>query len=230
MLAVAALALTLGGCASGPAESDGAGVSPALEQAGRPAGELRRTLLLPMVFEPGECRWPDAAARLDAAIQLFLQDWKGYAVQRAAPGDAAVARRAGALAAWQTDNPDGGTLPPPLRRDLGELAGTADGVLVVHATPRCGGYTTQALQAVARAVPGSVGGAPLHTLSATLFDAARGAPAWQRQITPQAWADPPPAGPSPFDMRRAAEELFHPIENALPAVLERPDRAAPATP
>jgi hypothetical protein len=232
MLAVAALALALGGCASGPAEEDVAAPATALDRAPRPAGELRRILLLPVVFEPGECRWSDAAARLDASAVLFLQDWKGYAVQRAAPGDAAVARRAGALAAWQAENPDGGTLPPPLQRDVDELAGasTAEGVLVIHATPRCGGYTTQALQAVARAVPDSIGGAPVHTLSATLLDAARGATAWQRQITPKAWADPPPAGPSPFDMRRAAEELFHPIENALPAVLERPRRVTPSTP
>jgi len=227
----AALALGLGGCASGPAGTEVA-ASASREQAARPVGELRRILLLPVVFEPGQCRWPDAAARLDASTVLFLQDWKGYEVQRASAGDPALARRAGALAAWQDENPDGGTLPPPLQHDLGALAGTgaADGVLVVHATPRCGGYTTQALQAVARAVPGSIGGAPVHTLSATLFDAGRGAAAWQRQITPQAWADPPPAGPLPFDMRRATEELFHPIENALPAVLERPGRITPATP
>jgi len=231
-LAIAAvLALALGGCASGPAERE-VHTPASSEQAARPVGELRRILLLPVVFEPGQCRWPDGAARLDSSTVLFLQDWKGYEVLRAAPGDPAIARRASALAAWQSENPDGGVLPPPLQRDLGELAGpgTADGVLVVHATPRCGGYTTQALQAVARAVPGSIGGAPAHTLSATLFDAARGAAAWQRQITPQAWVDPPPAGPSPFDMRRAAEELFHPIENALPAVLERPGRVTPASP
>ncbi len=225
-----ALALAGGGCASEPAEDRPAPT--VREEAARPAGELRRVLLLPVVFEPGECRWPDAAARLDASAVLFLQDWKGYEVQRAAQGESRIGRQAVALVGWQDENPEGGSVSGPLRQSLAELAGTvaADGVLVIHATPRCGGYTTQALRAVARAVPSGIGGAPLHTLSATLFDADRGAAAWQRQITPQTWADPPPTGPSAFDMQRAAEELFHPIENALPAVLRRPGGTAPGTP
>ena len=228
-MAAMTLALVLAGCGSAPR-----GAGPPLATAGgdetaRPVGELRRLLLLPVVFEAGACRWPDAAARLDASSVLFLRDWKGYQALRPAGREPGVTRLAGDLAIWQDENPDGGRLPDALRGELGEVARTAgaDGILVIRATPRCGGYATQALQAVARAVPSTIGGAAGYALSAAVYDADRGAPAWRRQTTPQGWADSPAGGPSPFDMQRAAEELFHPIENALPAVLQQPAAAPP---
>jgi len=228
LVTVAALA----GCGGMPDRERAAPEASAPVAAARPVAELRRLLLLPVVFDPAQCQWPEAAARLDASTVLFLQDWKGYQLLRSAPGDPNVTEQARALAVWQAQHPDGGTVTEPLRDELGALAGgvAADGVLVIHAAPRCGGYTTQALQAVARVVPDTIGGGAAEPLSATIFDGRGGATAWQRQVAPRTWAGAPPAGPSAFDMQRAAEELFHPIDNALPAVLERPRTPIPVTP
>jgi hypothetical protein len=214
---VALLALWLSACGAGrDAPASGAEPRPAAPR----VGELRRLLMLPVAYAPGSCRWPDAALRLDQSAVLFVRDWRGYEVLR--PARTEPARRlAIALAEWARDADVDERAPPPLRGELGDLAreAGADGVLVLAATPDCAGVTGKALGAITGVVANAA--APLE---GAVLDARRGALLWRNAVQPALWEGAlPPPGPSPYAMQRAIEELFQPLNNAVPAVL------APAT-
>jgi hypothetical protein len=209
----ALLALALAACGTGRE-------TPAPGTEARPAptrvGELRRLLMLPVAYAPGSCRWPDAALRLDQSAVLFVRDWRGYEILR--PARTEPARRlAHALAEWARDADAGDRPPPPLRGELGDLTreAGADGVLVLAATPDCTGVTGRALGAIAGVVAST--GAPLEGV---VLDVHRGTLLWRNGVKPALWEGAvPPSGPSPYAMQRAIEELFQPLDNAVPAVL-----------
>jgi hypothetical protein len=226
----------LTGCATSPRPPGPPAASApraADDQVVRGVGNLRKLLVLPVVVQPAGCDWPDVARDLDEAAVRFLRDWKGYELVRPADPIAAAAL-AGQVGAWQEKNAASRTPPVELRTRLGaaaERAGT-DGVLVVHAAPEC----PRGPEAGLLTLPARLAGSLDRTLSAGVYDAATGTLVWQNQIRPAAWdparygAQPPPR----FETRQAAEALFAPIENAIPAVLEtsprarRPAQAAPA--
>ena len=217
-----ALSLALVGCGAArdpaaPAESTQSAVQ---ADAVVGVGQLRRLVMLPVVYTPGECQWPDVAPRLDQAAVLFLRDWKGYEVIRPPRPEPAL-ELARALADWQRDAGVDAPPAPPLRDRLTGLVRQfgGDGVLLVQASPVCEGTAGKALSAIA-----SVVGSDDSTLRATVLNAA-GTPAWHGAIRPAAWKPPlAPTGPSAYGVQRAVEELFQPMENALPTLL-RPGAA-----
>jgi hypothetical protein len=234
-LALLLIGILITGCGTAPKPpGTPAGTAPraADDQVVRGVGNLRKLLALPVVVQPAGCDWPDVARDLDEAAVRFLRDWKGYELVRPADPIAAAAL-AGQIGAWQEKSATSRTPPVELRARLGaaaERAGT-DGVLVVHAAPEC----PRGPEAGLLTLPARLAGSLDRTLSAGIYDAATGALVWQNQIRPTAWdparygAQPPPR----FETRQAAEALFAPIENAIPAVLETappPRRSAMPTP
>jgi hypothetical protein len=59
--------------------------------------------------------------------------------------------------------------------------------------------------------------APLETAA---FDGRHGTLVWRNAVRPALWeAELPRSGPSAYAMQRAIEELYQPMDNAVPAVL-----------
>lgn len=218
--AAVALSLLLAGCGAAPdpvRPADAGGPVARGDPAARGVGQLRRLVVLPVAYTPGDCEWPDAAPRLDQAAVLFLRDWKGYEVVRPPRADSAL-RLARDLAEWQRTAGAGASPPAALRNPLTGLARdlAGDGVLLIRAAPACAGTAAKALTAIA-----SVVGSKDATLEAAAFEAGSGAPVWRSAIRPALWEGAqPPSGPSAYAMQRAIEEVFQPMENAVPAVLK----------
>jgi len=198
------------------------------DQVARGVGNLRRLAALPVVIEQGSCTWPEVARELDESSIRYLRDWKGYELVRPAQLDPSwqLARR---LGQWQEEDIGQGKPPADLRAQIvstGRDSG-ADGILVVHASPECPGGAEAGLLTLPARLAESVN----RTLSAGVYEAERGTLVWHRHIRPPGW-DPTRYGSGPpprFETRQAAEALFGPIENAVPAVL-RPAPKAPPKP
>lgn len=214
-LALAALlAAALAACGTGR-EAPAAGTA-AVPAAAGGVGPLRRLLVLPVTYAPGSCQWPDMAPRLDQSAVLFVRDWKGYDIVRPPRSDATL-RLARGLAEWQRAASAGDRPPAPLRSELVALArdAGADGVLLLDAAPDCAGVTGKTLTALAGVVTRPA--APLETAA---FDGRHGTLVWRNAVRPALWeAELPRSGPSAYAMQRAIEELYQPMDNAVPAVL-----------
>jgi len=198
------------------------------DQVARGVGNLRRLAALPVVIEQGSCAWPEVARELDESSIRYLRDWKGYELVRPAQLEPSwqLARR---LGQWQEEDIGKGKPPADLGAQIvstGRDSG-ADGILVVHASPECPGGAEAGLLTLPARLAESLN----RTLSAGVYEAERGTLVWHRHIRPPGW-DPTRYGSGPpprFETRQAAEALFGPIENAVPAVL-RPAPKAPPKP
>ena len=196
------------------------------DQVARGVGNLRRLAALPVVIEQGSCTWPEVARELDESSIRYLRDWKGYELVRPAQLDPSwqLARR---LGQWQEEDIGKGKPPADLRAQIvstGRDSG-ADGILVVHASPECPGGPEAGLLTLPARLAESLN----RTLSAGVYEAERGTLVWHRHIRPPGW-DPARYGSGPpprFETREAAEALFGPIENAVPAVLRPAPKAPP---
>lgn len=197
------------------------------DQVARGVGNLRRLAVLPVVIDQDSCAWPEVAHDLDESSIRFLRDWKGYELVRPAQLDPSwrLARR---LGEWQEKNAGNGKPANDLQAQIVAIArdSGADGILVIHASPECTGGTDAGLLSLPARLAESLN----RTLSAGIYEAGHGAPVWYRQVQPQGWdptryaSRPPPR----FETRQAAETLFGPLENAVPAVL-KPATPPPAT-
>jgi hypothetical protein len=194
----------------------------------RSVGNLRRLAALPVVIDQGSCTWPEVARDLDESSIRFLRDWKGYELVRPAQLDSSwnLARK---LGEWQEDDVGKGKPPSELRAQIVATAkdSGAGGVLVIHASPECPGGADAGLLTLPARLAESLN----RTLSAGIYEAERGTLVWHQHIRPPGW-DPIRYGSRPpprFETRQAAEALFGPIENAVPAVL-RPPRAEAQVP
>jgi len=223
------LTIGLSACASSPelpASATRALPGAPDDQVARGVGNLRRLAALPVVIEQGSCTWPEVARELDESSIRYLRDWKGYELVRPAQLDPSwqLARR---LGQWQEDDIGKGKPPADLRAQIvstGRDSG-ADGILVVHASPECPGGPEAGLLTLPARLAESLN----RTLSAGVYEAERGTLVWHRHIRPPGW-DPTRYGSRPpprFETRQAAEALFGPIENAVPAVLRPAPKAQP---
>lgn len=212
------LALGIAACGTG---RDEAAAGPATGTDPGRVGQLHRLAMLPVVYTPGSCQWPEAALRLDQTAVLFLRDWKGYEIVRPSRTEPAL-QLARALGEWQRGATVGDRPPAALRGEIADFARAAgaDGVLVLASTPDCSGTAGKALSAIAGVVAST--DAPLESAA---YEARRGSLVWRHGLRPTLWAgNLPLAGPSTYAMQRAIEELYQPMDNAVPAVLGTPAR------
>lgn len=226
------LAIGLSACSSSPeVPATASRVLPGTpdDQVARGVGNLRRLASLPVVIDQGSCAWPEVARDLDEASIRFLRDWKGYELVRPAQLDPSW-KLAAKLGAWQEEDVSKGKPPSELRAQIvatGKDSG-ADGILVIHASPECPGGAEAGLLTL----PGRLAESLNRTLSAGIYETERGTLVWHRHIRPPGW-DPTRYGSRPpprFETRQAAEALFGPIENAIPAVLKGAPKAPPKPP
>jgi len=223
-LGAALLGAALAGCSS--TWESGQAVTPASYAAGedavpRYAGKLRRLLMLsPVVAPVGEqCarRYPAATADwIEQAARAFLTDWKGYQVLAAQ--DVSLVR---ALGPWQARSPQERRPPEALAARLRSLAAAhaADGVLVLHAAPQCIDMTDALLNVFVVGMPSFYSKAFGRSFSAGIYDAS-GSLAWQRYVS-LGPLDETAASRSRENAVGAVENLFDPLENAIPEILLR---------
>lgn len=222
--AAAILAALLAGCST--TWESGEAVAPASyagseDAVPRYAGKLRHLVMLPPVVEPvGEScarKYPSEAARwIYEEARAYLSDWKGY--QLRPEKDAALAR---ALGSWQERSPQERRPPAALSGQLRELvaANQADGVLVLHAAPECIETADIVLNVLVIGMPSFYSKVFGRDFSAGIYDSG-GSLVWQRYATVGP-LDATEMSRSRANAAHAVENLFGPLENAIPEVLLR---------
>ena len=189
------------------------------DQVERTVGKLRRLLLLPVVIQTKDCpTTSDAqlAKALQAAVEPYLSDWKGYEVvewETIAPVEQQLLLR---LGEGQTKKGKENFPPEADRKALMALVAKEeiDGILVINGDIKCLNAIDVLLYFIIIGMPNWAQKISGENLSAGIYSAADGRLVWLSYIHVL-----PPAVGGGSDSAYWANGLFREIENAVPAVL-----------